>query len=358
MSKTINWGILGTGYIAKEFAKGLQFVEDGELWAVASRSPDRAKTFIDRFGGTKAYDSYAALVNDPQIDVVYIATPHHRHKQDCILCLEAGKAILCEKPFALNYEEAQEIINLARQKQLFCMEAMWMRFIPSVLKVQAMIDSGAIGEVKTITADFGVPTYYDPQSRFFNPELGGGALLDRGIYALSFAIMLLGEPLGFTTQATIGETGVDEQSAVILNFAGGKLAIIHSNLRTYTTNEAIIFGTKGKIILHQPFYRSDKISLVQFEQPTAPVSSDDSAPSLKEKVKQNPLLKQLYYKVEGILSLIKSGTTIEPYQGNAYNYEAAEVVRCLQQAQIESSIMPWKETLITMKLTEEIANSW
>ena len=357
MSKTIKWGILGTGYIAKEFATGLSFVTGGELWGVASRSLDKAEAFINEFGGTKSYNSYEALAADPEIDVVYIATPHHRHKQDCILCLEANKAILCEKPFAINHDEAKEIIELARQKQLFCMEAMWMRFIPSITKVKSIIDSGQIGEVTTLTADFGVPTYYNPDNRFFNKDLGGGALLDRGVYTLSLAIMLFGEPLDFSTQAGIGETGVDEQSALILRFAGGKLAILHSSLRTYTSNEATISGTKGKITLQQPFYRSDKISLVQFEQPSEPTSYSSNS-GLKTLIKQNPTLKNIYYKLEALKSVVKSDTILEPYEGNGYNYEAAEVVRCLQKSQIESSVMPWNETLLTMKLMEEVAGEW
>ena len=357
MARTIRWGILGTGYIAQEFARGLKFVADSELWAVASRSPAKAQTFISEFGGAKSYGSYEALVADPKIDVVYVATPHHRHKQDCILCLEANKAILCEKPFAINHDEAREIVELARQKNLFCMEAMWMRFIPSIIRVKSMIDHGQIGEVTTLTADFGVPTYYDPESRFFKKDLGGGALLDRGVYALSLAIMLFGEPLDFVTQAGIGATGVDEQSALILRFTEGKLAILNSSLRTYTSNEAVISGTKGRITLRQPFYRSDKISLFQFEQPSEPASPDASS-GLKALIKQNPTLKSIYYKLEALKSAIKSDTIFEPYEGNGYNYEAAEVVRCLQNYQLESKIMPWDETLLTMKLMEEVAQKW
>ena len=223
--KRIRWGILGTGWMARHFASGLQFLPEAKLLAVGSRSLGRAQEFARQFNLPFAHGDHAALANNSEVDVVYIATPNNKHKEDCFLCLNAGKAILCEKPFAINATESREIIALARQKGLFCMEAMWMRFMPLGQKVKELVEQGTIGDICMMSADFGYPVEFSPENRFFNPQLGGGALLDRGVYGLSLAFQLLGAPSGIASQASIGKSGVDEQMATILSYPQGALAL-------------------------------------------------------------------------------------------------------------------------------------
>jgi len=363
MSKIIRWGILGTGLIAREFAQGLRSVADTQLLAIGSRTLATAQECAHQLGVPRSYGSYEDLLKDADVDIVYVATPHSRHKQDCILCLEAGKAVLCEKPFTINAQEAREVITLARQKQLFCMEAMWMRFLPLIQKVKEMINSGVIGEVRMINADFGYKSAYNPESRFFNLQLGGGALLDRGIYPLSLAYHILSEPTDIVSQAGIGETGVDEQAAIILSYPQGQLAVLSTTLRGESSNQATIIGTRGKITIYPPFYRPHKISVKQLPEINAP-ATDYKSPGLKQKVissiKQNPTLKRLYLQVDSLFPLFNnSGKTIfTPYDGNGYNYEAAEVVRCLQNGESESKIMPLDETLKIIETMDAIRSQW
>jgi predicted dehydrogenase len=359
MSNKIRWGIIGTGYVAKQFAEALHLIPNAQLLAITSRTGSKAQEFAHRYQVERVYTTSEDLVKDADIDVVYIATPPHRHEADSILCLESGKPILCEKPFTTTAKAASNIINLARQKQLFCMEAMWMRFIPLVQEVKQLIDRGYIGDIKMFSADFGVPTEFSSSSHLFNLELGGGALLDRGIYTLSLAVYLLGIPTKVLSQACIGQTGVDEQVAIILSYPQGKLATLGASLTTYTSNESLIVGTKGKIKLDEPFYRPEKVSIttkLPFFNPSLM-----SAPSSKQKlvslVKSNPFLKRLYLNFGDLISR-SSVSKIQPLVGNGYQYEALEVIRCLQEGKLESKIMPLNETLKIMELVDEIRVQW
>ena len=359
-SQFIRWGILGTGFIAGEFAKGLSSVAKAKLLGVSSRKSANAQSFAKIFQVPRSYDSYEQLVADPDIDVVYIATPNHTHKDLCILCLKAGKPVLCEKPFTLNAQEAREVIDLARRQQLFCMEAMWMRFMPLIQKVREMIDQGVIGDVKMLMADFGYPFAYDANSRFFSPQFGGGALMDRGIYGLSLAYYLLGPPTEIIAQAAIAPTGVDEQSSILLNYPQGKLAVLSQSLCTYTSNQAVIMGTTGKISLHELFIKPEKISLRKFTQLTQSYASPLIPLSFKQKLvaaaKQNQLIKRLYISLSGLLN--SAQVTVKPLEGNGYNYEAIEVINCLNNAQLESKIMPLDETLKIIEAADYIRNQW
>ncbi|MEM9976922.1 MAG: Gfo/Idh/MocA family oxidoreductase [Cyanobacteria bacterium P01_D01_bin.2] len=359
MSKPIRWGVLGTGTVASQFIAGLKAVPDAQLWAIGSRSLDKAKSFAQMFQAPKAYGNYEQLVQDPDIDVVYIATPQTRHRADSILCLSAGKAVLCEKPFTVTSQEARDVIAVATQQQVFCMEAMWMRFMPLVQEVRRLIRQGEIGEVRLLTADFGYPTEFDPNNRFFNPSLGGGALLDRGVYPLSLAFLLLGKPDQVTGTPCIGETGVDEQSAMVLRYDSGAMAVLHSTLRTYSSNEAVITGTRGKIVIKAPFYKPDHITVTRFSnRPVVVTSQPQTAAvgwksSMVGKLKQNPWLKSL--------AKLRKENTKTIYQGllgNGYNYEAAEVVKCLQAGKLESDLMPLAETVEIMETMERLLTHW
>ncbi len=358
MPKIIRWGILGTGYIAGEFAQGLQRIANSQLVGVGSRQLNRAQDFARRHQIPQAYGSYEDLVNS-DLDVIYIATPAARHRDDCLLCLDANKAVLCEKPFTVNAQQAKAVIDAARSRQLFCMEAMWMRFMPLIQQVKSMIDSGAIGDICLLSADFSVPTEFDPTSRYYDPVLGGGVLLDRGIYALSLAFYLLGAPEAIVSQAAIGKTGVDEQVAMTLKYAQGQLALLSASFRTYSPNEAIVMGTKGRIRIHEPFYRPHKISTVT-KFPLVSVSAAAAPAGLKQKltasIKQNSFVRSLYYQFENLLK--PTSTLVQPPEGNGYSYEAAEVVRCLQRGELESKTMPLDETLKIIAAIDQMRTAW
>lgn len=317
---TLRWGILGTGNIAKQFARGLAVLPDAELAAVGSRAQDTADAFGDEFGAARRHASYEALAADAEVDAIYVATPHSLHRENTLLCLEHGKAVLCEKPFAINAAQARDMAAAARDRGLFLMEAMWTRFIPAVVQARKWLAEGAIGEPRLVAADFGFRAGANPKGRLFNPALGGGALLDVGIYTISMASMVLGpHPDRIETTATLGETGVDEQSAFILGYGGGELAVLYTAVRTSTPVEARILGTDGHITIHNPFFKAEKVTL--------------QAGDRTEEVEL-------------------------PLTGNGYNYQAVEVMNCLRAGKTESETMPLDETLALMEIMDTIRSKW
>ena len=319
MADKVRWGILAPGSIARSFAEGLSALPDAELTAVGSRAQERADAFGDRFGVPHRHGSYADLAADPDVDVIYVATPHSAHKDATLLCLEAGKAVLCEKPFAINAAEAEAMIRAARDRKLFLMEAMWTRFFPAVAKVREWLAQGAVGRVQMVIADFGFCAGVDPEGRLFNLELGGGGLLDVGVYAVSFASMVLGgPPAEVSGLAHLGETGVDELGGMVLKMAAGSLAVLYTAVRATTPQEAHILGTEGRIHIPTPFWRP----------PVAVLFRED-----EERVEL-------------------------PAEGNGYNYQAAEVMRCLRGGRLESDIMPLDESLSVMQTLDRIREQW
>lgn len=321
MSTSIRWGILGTGGIATKFATGLQALSDAELVAVGSRSRHTADTFADRFDIPRRHGSYEALANDPDVDVIYVSTPHTFHKDNSILCLQAGKAVLCEKPFTINAGDTEDVVRCARDNGQFLMEAVWTRFLPVVVRVRQWLSDGAIGDVRMLTADFGFRAGVNPEGRLFNPALGGGGLLDVGIYTVSLASMVFGGPPSrITGMADIGETGIDEQAAMILGYDGGELALLACAVRTSTPQEAVIMGTEGTIRIKSPFWSATQATLT--------VSGNDP-----EHIEM-------------------------PHAGNGYNYEAAEVMRCLRAGALESTTMPLDESIAVMRTLDEIRAQW
>lgn len=320
MSKPIRWGILSTARIANQFVKGLAELPDAQLVAVGSRTQAAADEFADKYNIPHRHASYEALANDPDVDIIYVATPHNLHRMGTLLCLNAGKAVVCEKPFAINAAETREMIETARAKRLFLMEAMWSRFLPNIVKVRELIAEGAIGEVRMVEADFGFRAELNPASRLFNPELGGGGLLDVGIYVNSLASMILGTPERIVSAAHLGETGVDEQAAMVYGYAGGKLALLSCAVRTSTFQEAAIYGTAGRIRIHSPWWHSEKLTL--------------------QRAGHDP------------------ETLTLPMQGNGYNYEAAEAMACLAAGKLESDVMPLDETLAIMETLDTVRGQW
>lgn len=320
MKEVIRWGILGTGNIATSFANGLVTMPDAQLAAVGSRKQSSADAYGDRFNIPRRYASYEELAHDPEIDVVYIATPHTLHLENMLLCFEAGKPVLCEKPFTINAAQARQAIAQARKQELFAMEATWMRFTPLIAKLRRMLADNQVGDIRMVTADFGIRVEFDPNFRLFNPKLGGGGMLDVGIYPLSLAQMILGTPSKVTGVAELGQTGVDEQSAFVLGYAGGQLAVLHSAIRTETPQEATIVGTEGWIRIHSPWWMPQAMTI---HKPGAdPVQMDI------------------------------------PFTTDGYTYEAAEVHRALRTGKLESEQMPLDETVAILDTMDTLRRQW
>jgi len=314
MTEQVRWGILGTGKIAKTFAAALQDTPGAVLAGVGSRSGDGAAAFAAQFGATP-YASYEALVAAPDIDLVYVGTPHPMHAQNVRLALEAGKGVLCEKPFTMNRREAEPLVALAREKGLFLMEAMWTRFLPALAEVRRIVAAGEIGPVRQVIADIGFKPDVGPEHRLFNPDLGGGALLDIGIYPLSIAMALLGPVTSVAAQADLGPTGVDEQTALVLRHEGGTMSVCSCSLRARLAGELTVAGELGHVRMDTMFYRAQTVSVVRADgaHRTVPV----------------------------------------PYLGNGYVHEIIEAQRCWRAGLVESPGMTHAETLALMGVMDE-----
>jgi predicted dehydrogenase len=310
------WGIIGTGKIAKEFAAALHDTPGAVLAGVASRSSASAEAFAQEHGVAQAYGSYQALVDSPDIDLVYIATPHTEHAANALMALDAGKGVLCEKPFTMNHAEAGQVVEKARAKNLFLMEAMWSRFMPALAEVQRIIASAEIGRVNQVTADFGFTAAFDPAHRLFNRELGGGALLDLGIYPLSIAAALLGPVTSVTAQAEIGATGVDLTTGFILRHEGGGVSACACSLTAHTPVELTVSGPGGFIRMNSRFHHPESITVTR---------------------------------ADGVARTIAT-----PFLGNGYVHEVIEAQRCWQAGMMESPGMTHADTLALMKVLDTI----
>jgi len=303
----VKWGIIGLGRIAHKFASDLLLSEQGHLTAVASRSADRAKAFSAEFQSERWFSSYRDLCESDEVDVVYIATPHSSHFEHTMMCLENGKAVLCEKPMGLSLKEVEQMVDAAREKNLFLMEAMWTRFIPAIEKVLEWIDDGKIGELISIRADFGFRTQYNPESRHFNKGLGGGSLMDIGIYPVYLTLLLLGLPDHVRAMSRSSASGVDTFCAMLFDYKGQQKAILESSLESNTPTEAFIYGTEGHIKIHRRFHQPNKVSL---------------------------------YSEKGLVETLEI-----PFTGNGYLHEIEDVNRCLLKGENESEKHPLQMSL-------------
>lgn len=318
MSSKIRWGILGTGHIANTFATAIASLDDAVVQAVGSRSQESVDQFADTYGIPNRHATYAALAADPEVDAVYIATLNSLHQDNTIMCLEAGKAVLCEKPFTINRAQAEQVIAVARREKRFLMEALWTRFMPALQQAMTWIDEGAIGEVRMVQANFGFR--YDA-APLFDPELGGGSLLDVGIYPITLAHMAFRQaPTQIRSLPYLGRNGVDEQAAYILGYDGGGLALLGSAIQTKSPYDGYIMGTDGMIVIHDSFWNASKVSLERPEQATI--------------------------------------TKDFPLHCNGYEYEAMEVNRCLREGKLESDIMPLQTTLDILEVMDNIRLQW
>ncbi len=320
MHPDIRWGILGPGSIAHKFAQAFAFVPNGRIIAVGSRNLSRARQFANRYHIPRFYGSYEDMLTNASIDVVYIATPHGRHYEDIRMCLNHNKAVLCEKSFTLNAQQAREVCRLAENKQLFLMEAMWTRFLPVMQLLKQKFNKGDIGHLQLLSADLGFRFPFNAQNRLFNLKLGGGALLDIGVYPVSLSYWLLGKPQHIASQAVLGISGVDEQAGMVFKYAKGTLAHLLVSLRSATPSQGILAGDTGMMILKAPLYCPEGI---------------------------------LWIDNNGNKEYIKA-----ELEGNGFNYEIIEVNRCLLRGYLQSEIMPWKDTIEIMEIMDGLRKQW
>jgi predicted dehydrogenase len=310
-----NWGILGTGAISRKFAEGLRDAEGARLCCVASRSEQKAKEFAQLYGIPSFYGSYEALAEDPSIDIVYIGTLHSLHCENTLLCLDNKKAVLCEKPFALTSDEVRRMIASSQKNGAFLMEALWTNFLPSIAKVKQLLSEKAVGEPVSIKADFGIHKEFDPNHRFFIPELGGGSLLEIGIYPVFISLLLFGIPDKVSARSIKSPTGTDVTTEVFLSWKSGKFAQLISSFAVELDTQADIYCSRGKITLHKRFHMPTRLSVTQGGE-----------------TREIPL----------------------EWRGNGYNYEAEEVMRCLSEQRLESPSLTHEFSLTLMHLLETI----
>lgn len=302
MAKKIYWGIIGLGTIAHKFASDLQLSQDAVLHGVASRALEKAKTFAEKFSAVKAYGSYEELAKDPDVDIVYIATPHALHFKNTMMCLKHGKHVICEKPLGLDAKQAKAMIDQAKTKKLFLMEGLWTRFIPATEKLLELLGNKAIGDLLLVRADFGFKPAVIPEGRMYNKNLGGGSLLDIGIYPIYISLLSLGLPENIRATARFSETGIDTFCAMQLNYTNGSKAHLESTFEANTPTVAIIYGSKGYIKMHAPFHHSQNLTV------------------------------HMYGKHEQEFEY--------PVIGEGYIHEIEEVVACLRNGRTESAKHP------------------
>jgi predicted dehydrogenase len=312
----LRWGIIGPGRIARKFAQALSVVDEGLLFAVASRDIGRAQAFSEEFSAERSYGSYNEIVNDPDVEAVYVATPHPFHFENTISCLEAKKPVLCEKPITVNAAEAEGLIKVARENNVFLMEALWSRYLPIHQVIREWLEAKRIGEVKLITSTFGFRAVRDLEDRLFNPNLAAGALLDLGVYNIAISQWVLGRnPKSFAATAYLGETNIDELTSVNLFYEGGVVSQFTCNMISDNTNDMFIYGTEGHIRVHPRFWNTTKATLV--------TKNDENTVEL-------------------------------PFRKNGFEYQIEEAISCIRKGLLESSRMTHAESLANMQLMDEI----
>tara|TARA_R110000787_G_scaffold84079_8_gene180457 strand:+ start:3793 stop:4860 length:1068 start_codon:yes stop_codon:yes gene_type:complete len=352
--RAIRWGILGTGWIADAFANGLKSAQGAQMVAVASRSEQKAHEFARRFGIARSYGSYEALVADGEIDVVYIATPNELHKPHCLMAIAAGKAVLCEKPFALNAAEAAEIIAAARAQNVFCMDAMWMRCSPALKQAMQRLDEGVIGAPTLLHAQLGFLREQTPGSRLFEGP-GAGALMDLGVYPLALAQRVFGTPSRVQASKINAGSGADAQVNILLEYAQGQQAVLSASLAANLCNDARIYGPGGCIELEAPLYFCERFSI---RKQHAVGDSPLASAGLKSRIKQHRLLRPLLQWLRQLRDRMRSKPEAIYVAGTGYTVEAEEVMRCLRQGLLESPDMPLDATLDILRTVDRIRSAW
>ena len=319
MTTALQWGIIGTGRIARTFASDLSFIDDGEVVAVGSRTLASAEAFAGEFGVEAVHDSYEELVADPRVEAVYVATPHPMHYANARLALEAGKPVLVEKAFTMTVDEAVDLVAIARQRGLFLMEAMWTRFLPHVVALREIVRSGELGEIVAVIADHGKWFEKDPNSRLFAPELGGSAMLDLGVYPVSFASMILGAPSRVVAIVTPAFSGVDATASAVLGYDSGAQAVVTCTSSARSATRASVVGTLARVEIDGDFYAPSSLRVI-------PRAGDAR-------------------RLEFVT------------QGRGLQYQASHVASLLAAGRTESDVMPLDESIAIMATMRRIIES-
>ena len=322
LAPALRWGVIGTGGIAHAFVRDLALLPGASVTAVGSRRSDTAQRFAAQHGIAAAFPTYEELVSCQDVDAVYVATPHPHHHAAAMLAIEAGKAVLVEKPFTLNAAEAATLVAAARSRGTFLMEAMWTRFLPHMVQLREWLTAGVLGEVRSVIAEHGQWFERDAAHRLFAPELGGGALLDLGIYPMSFASMVLGTPARLTAVSDQAFTGVDATTSVLMQYAGGAHAVVTTSLEAAGMNAASVAGTEARVEIDPTWYRPTRMRLVARDGDVIEVVDVDGGDA-----------------AEG---------------GKGLRHQAAEVARCLADGRIESDVMSLDETVSIMATLDEV----
>jgi predicted dehydrogenase len=317
MRKIYNWAVLGCGKIAKKFSNDLKLLPNANLYAAASRDLQKAKDFAGELGFEKAYGSYEAMVADPKVDAVYVATPHSHHHEHALLCLNHKKAVLCEKAFAINKNEAEEMVACAKQNNAFLMEAFWTMFQPSFSKAMEIVQSGELGKLKVVRSDFAFNAPFDENKRLYNVNLGGGSLLDIGIYPVFAALTSLGKPEMIKTFADFAATGSEESISMIFKYKNGEMANLTSSFAAFSPTQTEYWFEKGYMVLNPKWHAPTNITV---------------------------------WKDGGEVQTFPS----EHKEGTGYQYEAAHVMKCLDAGKIESDKMPWQLSLDLMETLDRV----
>jgi predicted dehydrogenase len=317
MTKDFKWGILAPGRIAGKFAEDIGKLPGHCIYAVGSRSLERAGLFAERYNIPNAYGSYEELLRVGGIDALYIASPHSGHFEHTLQCIDAGIPVLCEKPLAINSLQVSFMIARAKQRNVFLMEALWTRFLPAMEQALSWIEMGKIGDIQGVKADFGFkPTNMDPSGRLFNPALGGGALLDIGIYPIFLALLVMGKPSKIQARGVIGATGVDEEVILLTEHGADRFGQLHASIRNDTKTEGFIFGSKGVIHLHTRWHETTSLAFLPHGEVPEILHFDN--------------------------------------QGWGYGWEAKEVERCVTQGLLESPKWSLEQSLLLMEIMDEV----
>lgn len=318
MTDTIGWGILATGGIAATFTEDLALLPDARVAAVGSRTPERARAFADRFDIPHAHGDWDGLVADDTVDIVYVANTHNGHYEAAKRCLEGGKAVLCEKPFTVNRAQAAELVDLARQRNLFLMEAMWMRCNPAIRQLRQAVADGLIGEVTSLNATFGLGGPFAPDHRLRDPHQAGGALLDLGVYPISLAHLMLGRPASVQATADLTAEGVDATTGILLGYDSGVVATLACSITSDMPITASVNGTTGHVGLPAPFFRPARYFVGR--------GGGEAEPDIVE----------------------------VPHDGIGYVHQAIEAMRCLREGLTESPLVTWQDTLDVMAILDDV----
>lgn len=353
----MRWAILGTGYVSRKFLLGLRASSLApRVTVVASRTLANAQRFAAEFEIADATADYAAAVASPNVDVVYVATPPAQHAAHALAAIAQNKAVLVEKPFAMTATEARQIASAARAAGVFCMEAMWSRFLPLTQNVKANLDAGAIGDVRSFHGSFCVSDVPDPSANAFNAVAGGGALLGRCVYPVSLARHFLGPVASVKASARFGESGVDEDCALILTHRSGAMSTITASLRANGPNDGHVLGTHGRICISEPLYRPFAAELIR-----VPPRGGAGGGGRFERLKEGVLAQGAQQRLHGMVQALRRAGRKRLngyYAGNGYHYEADAVMLAVRSGQLECPVMPLDESVEVMDIIDAARSSW